>query len=258
MSRISGPDPHDVFTRSEKFVDLIDAAVWHTLNAVTRRMDGVVTLDSVAGVMTEWKFYVPALRDHIGQMFIDAAAQSRVAQRDALVNLLERRNPSALAASGEPGAFEIPLVANATAEALMARAENRLSNVGNEVWEVARTQLLTGLQSGESIEALRARVMTAADFSSARAELVARSEVAYAMNAGSLAQMKQINTPGMTKEWIAVEDERTRPAHRALDGRKIEINQTFPGGLEPGVEPNCRCTYGFDIPDDELESTCGC
>lgn len=258
MSRISGPDPRDVNVRSEQFIDLVNAAVWHTLDAVTGRMHGVVTLDSIAGISTEWQLYVSALRDHVGQTFVDAAAQTRAAQRDALVTLLEKRAPTTLTAAGAPNAFEIPLVANAAAESLMSSAENRLSNVGNEIWEMARSQLLVGMQNGEGIPELRNRVMTAADFGAPRAELVARSEIAHAMNAGSLAQMKQIGAPGMTKEWIAVNDGRTRATHAHLDGKKIGINQTFPGGLAPGVEPNCRCTYGFDLPDDELESTCGC
>jgi SPP1 gp7 family putative phage head morphogenesis protein len=257
VSRISGPDTRDVATRAEKFVDIVDSAVWHTLDAVTRRLNGAVTLDSISGINTEWQLYVPALRNHIGQTYIDSAVTQRALQRDALVSVLSERSDT-LVASSDPGVFEIPLVANATAEALMANAGNRLANVGNEVWEVARGQLLTGLQNGESTSALRDRVMTAADFSASRAEVIARSEIAYAMNAGSLAQMKQINAPGMTKEWIAVHDGRTRSAHAALDGKKIGINQSFAGGLEPGVEPNCRCTYGFDIPDDELEEQCDC
>jgi hypothetical protein len=92
VPRIDGPNPLDVFTRSERFVDLIDSAVWHTLDAVTGRMRGVITVDSIAGIYTEWQLYVTALRDHVGQSFIDAARQTQVAQRDALIAVVSRRN----------------------------------------------------------------------------------------------------------------------------------------------------------------------
>jgi SPP1 gp7 family putative phage head morphogenesis protein len=258
VPRIDGPNPLDVFTRSERFVDLIDSAVWHTLDAVTGRMRGVITVDSIAGIYTEWQLYVTALRDHVGQSFIDAARQTQVAQRDALIAVVSRRNPDALLADAGDREFEIPLVTNPMAESLMANAENRLSNVGNEVWESARGQLLTGMQNGEGINSLRSRVMSAADFGAARAELVARTELAHAVNAGSLAQMKQLGVSGMTKQWVAVHDGRTRVSHAQLDGMIIGLEQNFPGGIEPGGEPNCRCTYTYDIPDEELASVCDC
>jgi SPP1 gp7 family putative phage head morphogenesis protein len=257
VSRIEGITARDVFTRGEQFVDLVNSAVWHTLDAIARRMQGAVTLDSVGGVYTEWQLYVTALRDHVGQSFIDAAAQTRLVQRDALVAVVLQRNPDALVAAVD-GEFEIPLVTNSMAESLMGAAENRLSNVGNEIWESARGQLLDGIQAGDSIGTLRDRVMSAADFSASRAELVARSEVAHAMNAGSLAQMKQLAVPGMTKEWIAVRDGRTREEHAHLDGLKVSLNASFPGGIEPGVAPNCRCVYGYDVPDDDLAEVCSC
>lgn len=260
MSRIEGPDRVDVFGRSERFVDLVESAVWHTLDAVARRLDGVVTVDSVGGIYTEWQRYVPALRDHVGQAFMDSAAQTRAAQRTAVVAVLrERDSPLALTAAvtvrDQP--FEVPLVANVAAEQLMLNAENRLANVGNDIWESARAELVLGLRNGEPLTTLRDRVVSATDFSAGRAEVVARTEVAHAMNAGSLAQMKMLNAPGMTREWIATHDGRTRPAHAHLDGKKVLMNESFPGGIEPGSQPNCRCTYGFDVPDDALEGVCG-
>jgi SPP1 gp7 family putative phage head morphogenesis protein len=258
VPRIDGPNSRDVFTQSERFVDLIDSAVWHTLDAVSGRMRGVVTVDSIAGIYTEWQLYVSALRDHVGQSFINAACQTQVAQRDALISVVSDRNPDALLADAGDREFEIPLVTNPMAESLMASAENRLSNVGNEIWESARGQLLTGMQRGEGVNSLRDRVMSAADFSAARAELVARTELAHAVNAGSLAQMKQLGVSGMTKQWVAVHDGRTRASHAQLDGMIIGLEQNFPGGIEPGGEPNCRCTYTYDIPDDELANVCDC
>jgi SPP1 gp7 family putative phage head morphogenesis protein len=197
------------------------------------------------------------LLNEVGQTYADAAHATRVAQRDAVVALLRDNGNAALVASASDE-FEIPMVANQRAEELMSDARNRLVNVGNDVWEEARGQLLDGLQAGEGVAALRDRVVGATDLSAQRAELVARSEVARAMNSGALDQMRQIDAAGLQQEWIAVMDARTRPEHADMNGLKVGINEQFPIG-EPGDEPNCRCTLGFSLPDEQLvASVCNC
>jgi SPP1 gp7 family putative phage head morphogenesis protein len=262
VPRVDGPSRDDIARRGDAFTDLVLSAIWHTLNTVTSRFIGTVGLDDIASIRETWKTYVPGLRDHLGQAYLDAAAQTRVGQRDLLISVLKKNGTalvsSLVAVADQP--FEIPQVANAQAESLMASAENRLANVGNEVWENARGELLTGLQRGEDIPTLRDRVSAATDFTTTRAELVARSEVASAMNAGALAQMRQVDVPGMTKEWIAVDDGRVRADHIAANGEKVPLDGVFSNGLEPGEEPNCRCTYGFNIPDEDTfaQNVTGC
>ncbi len=263
MSRIDGPSREDIARRGDAFTELVLSAIWHTLNSVTRRFAGVVSIDDLALIQTTWLTYVSSLRDRIGQSYLDGAMQTRVKQRDALMQILKKNDAARsglVAAVGDAQPFEIPLVGNQQAESIMASAENRLSNVGNEVWEHARGELLIGLQNGEGIPELRNRVSAATDFTAARAELIARSEVASAMNSGALDQMRQIDTPGMLKEWIAVDDGRVRPDHIEANGEKIPLDGVFSNGLEPGEAPNCRCTYGFDIPNDDVyaSSAAGC
>lgn len=257
MSRILGPDHKVIGDAGEELTDVLLSAVWHTLDATASKLQGAVTLDSLSGISTTWQQYVPALRQAVGQSFLDAAALTRGAQRDAVVNVLKDRKPNALlAAAGDP--FEVPLVSNDAAAGLMGEAQNRLSNVGNEIWELARSQLVEGIQGGEQLSTIRDRVVSVTDFISPRANVIARSEVAYAMNLGSFTQMQQLDVPGMTKEWLAVRDFRTRVEHADLDGVKVPLDTPFPDGRVPGAEPNCRCTYGYDISDEGLEDVCGC
>jgi len=258
VSRIEGPSRRVIARRADEYGARFVAAIRDTLRTVTAKFHGVVTLDDLGPIMYEWTRRVDGagLLTDVGQAYADAAHMTRVAQRDALVKILSANGT--LVASADDS-FEIPMVSNQQAEDLMADARNRLVNVGNEVWEQTRGELLAGLQSGEGIPQLRDRVVGATDLAASRAQTIARTEIAGAMNGGALAQMRQIDAPGMTKEWIAVDDGRVRPEHIAANGEKIPLDGVFSNGLEPGEDFNCRCVYGFDLPDDALASSaCGC
>ena len=94
------------------------------------------------------------------------------------------------------------------------------------------------------------------DMSKARAELIARTESCTTINAGSTELYK---AEGITmKEWISVQDDRTRDAHLVMDGVVIPIEDKFevpatsqsegafmdyPGDASApaGQVVNCRC-----------------
>lgn len=246
MSRIDGPSRHAISQRADRYSTRVVRAIHDTLRVVTDAFSGVVTLDDLSVIMREWKRRVDApggLLDDVRGAYEAGARSTRSAQRDAFARAL-------VAAAGD--SFSVPLVANDRAESLLQAARNRLVNVSNEVWELARGELLTGLQAGEGVPELRDRVMGATRLAAPRAQTIARSEIAHAMNSGSLDQMRQLAAPGMTKEWIATGDGRTRPEHAAMNGQRVALNQPFSIGEEPGDAVNCRCTYGFELPDSEL------
>lgn len=154
---------------------------------------------------------------------------------------------------------QIPSIGSQVAEQYLAGAANRWDFIGNDVWETARGELLDGFQQGESIPKLAARVRGSAKLSQRRATAVARTEVVSAANAGSYATA-QSSELDMTKVWLATEDERTRPTHRAADGQSQPLPQPFLVGVsslafpgDPGGAPeethNCRCTIIYEIPD---------
>lgn len=300
--RIDGPTREDIETASDQFCRLMNEKIKSTLQVVAKSIKSEnASVDDVSRIMTYWKAHVTnELLPHLKQTYRDTAHQTRVAQRDALVSILAKNTPavtasarldqllegktldearqlgrsswedvkvqlaftSALVAAPSSGEFEIPAIPNVAGEQMLEGASNRLVNVGNEVWEHARSELLTGVQAGESVGQLQARVVGATDLAAPRAEVIARTETALAMNTGSIDQMRQIDVP-MTKEWIAVGDARTRQTHADADGQKVGINDPFDVGGSPedtpGEEPNCRCTMGFDVPDDQLASSvCDC
>ena len=104
-----------------------------------------------------------------------------------------------------------------------------------------------------------------------RAELIGRTEIIRASNAGSLMGAQETGFP-MQKFWLATRDNRTRGLnpedlfdHYSMDEDKgIPLDQAFnvsgeqlqhPGDRagSPGNTINCRCTMTYQVLDTEIE-----
>ena len=162
----------------------------------------------------------------------------------------------------------IPSVTNDYALGYLKQAQNRLSSVGNELWQNVQSELIAGMQAGESIDELAVRISKAGQLTVPRAKTVARTEVNGASNAGSDAQLAAAGLVG-TKEWLATGDTRTREDHVVADGQKVPTSGVFsvggwslryPGDPDgPASEiVNCRCTQLYDIDDDATANLCEC
>ncbi len=109
--------------------------------------------------------------------------------------------------------------------------------------EAIRAQLIEGVQAGEGTDTLAARVKTV--FAAARdyrATTIARTETAQAFE---YANQRALRESGVVaeKEWLTARDERTCPICTPLNGVRVFLGQSFPGGLEPGfIHVSCRCT----------------
>lgn len=116
-------------------------------------------------------------------------------------------------------------------------------------------------EAGESTSAIIAR---GTELLIERAELIARTEGARAANAGQVETWRQAQELGFLPQdeqrvWIGEDDGFERPKHIALNGQVVGINEPFivPPGfddsgdeIEPGDEPNCRCSQGIATPED--------
>jgi hypothetical protein len=140
----------------------------------------------------------------------------------------------------------------------LEQAHNRLVGLGDEAWAAARGALLDGFVAGDSIELLAGRVTEAIDVAYTRAQVIARTEVVSASNAGSIAGAR-LAAPfaPVTKTWMATLDARTRPSHADADGQVVGLDEPFDIGGDaldfpgdPGGSPeeviNCRCTVVYD------------
>lgn len=92
------------------------------------------------------------------------------------------------------------------------------------------------------------------DITKFRARLIVRTETVKATNFTQLAAA-DMEDYEMEKQWIAVEDRRTRRSHShaGVDGERQDLDQPFSNGLMFPGDPegdaaevcNCRCTLGY-------------
>lgn len=90
-----------------------------------------------------------------------------------------------------------------------------------------------------------------------RARMIVRTEAVRAINAAQMMQAS-MNPYETEKQWIAVEDSRTRHSHHKVDGERIGLYELYSNGLMFPGDPNgpakevinCRCTQGFFAKQD--------
>lgn len=92
-----------------------------------------------------------------------------------------------------------------------------------------------------------------------RARLIVRTETVKATNFTQIAAADNEDFE-MEKQWIAIEDKRTRRthSHSGVDGERVDLDQPYSNGLMFPGDPqgdiseiaNCRCTQGFFVKRD--------
>ena len=84
-----------------------------------------------------------------------------------------------------------------------------------------------------------------------RAQNIARTELAFAYNAGAYGATKDAQAQGYigdcVKVWLTAYDERVCPICSAMDDEKRNIDETFSNGkLLPPAHPSCRCAVAYE------------
>lgn len=144
-------------------------------------------------------------------------------------------------------------------------SEQWLGAFASELWMTAKNSLVAGVNDGESIAELAARVQNVAKMKEKKAFVIAQTTVIAAINGGEWHQMMEAAAAfeAVTiKEWVATEDSHTRPTHHAADGQRVDLAAHFDvgGGMllfpgDPSGPPeeviNCRCTVVYEMADDE-------
>lgn len=91
-----------------------------------------------------------------------------------------------------------------------------------------------------------------------RAQNIARTELAFAYNAGAYWATKDAQAlgyiGGCVKVWLTAYDERVCPICSAMDDEKRNMDEAFSNGkLLPPAHPSCRCTVAYEeIPGTNL------
>lgn len=144
---------------------------------------------------------------------------------------------------------------------------NKVVGINTTTADALRATLQQGEGAGETLRKLTARVQDVFDdASTSRAVTIARTEVVGSMNEANYVAAAQANLQ-LTKEWLATDDDRTRPDHADADGQEVAMDDFFDVGgydmLYPGDPDgpaeeviNCRCVTLYNSPDggDDLVS----
>lgn len=157
---------------------------------------------------------------------------------------------AALASSLAPGttaAFDV------LTSGVVDYIENHTGEAVQGITDTTRTALQalieSGVENGDSSATIAKSLQTQfGDWSKARAQLIARTEVTTAFSAAHQLSAEQLSSEAdleMVKTWRSAHDSRVRDAHAAMDGETVGMDEAFSNGLEYPSEPNCRCTLTY-------------
>ncbi|HKU51590.1 MAG TPA: phage minor head protein, partial [Nitrospira sp.] len=190
--------------------------------------------------------------------------------QNIIIPELERTMRKAADAVLKDIAFEAPVlwdVSQPSAQAFLTQTKNQLVGVGEDMWMRTRDQLIMGMQDGDSIQQLSARVKEVLGTTDTRARAIARTEVIGASNAGAMQQLELLGEDAPArKTWLATRDGRTRLSHAAANGQTVDFVAPFTvGGAKfdyPGdpdapasERVNCRCTLVWHFDDLPLKTS---
>lgn len=224
--------------------------------------DAGVSPDDANGIPTLW---MAAVDGRLLAFLVQAWQHGYGQQAAWLLSALGRGfvppgSPPGTPPLGAPEDWERLINTQQAAEDFAALARNRLSGVGDTLWDEARSQIVEGLEAGDSIDHIAKRLRDTLNVDGRHAEVIARTETVGASNAGSIEAMRQSGLV-VQKDWIDTSDDRTRETHRAAAGQVVGLDELFEVGdafLDYPGDPNgppeeiiqCRCTLGYVVDED--------
>ena len=129
--------------------------------------------------------------------------------------------------------------------------------------DTVRAQIVIGIAEGlgtrEIAKAIRDQITGIGQLNPQQRSLViARTETHTAANYAGDAGVRVLDLPETRREWLAVEDERTRITHSEADGQQVGMDEPFiVGGVhlmfpgDPDGPPeetiNCRCVVTYEV-----------
>jgi len=140
-------------------------------------------------------------------------------------------------------------VLNQKVESMVSVAADKIKGINNTIKKQLGSTLDLGITAGESIEQLADRVREVFNVAERRSFVIARTETAGAVNAGTNLYYTEVGIE--KKRWVTAGDELVRESHRKIDGETQYPEDRFSNGLaypgdqesgDAGEVVNCRCT----------------
>ena len=193
----------------------------------------------------------PATRAVVADFLFDLAAFKdvfTVSLRGVARNALQLAGQQLFDEVKQPGTFAMP---EERAKKFLALRENKLADVADEVYASIKNQLQEGIDGGESIRELSARIRGKFnEMSRGRAEVIAMTETGAAYGE---ARQEALEQAGIThKKWLTSGLPNVRTAHAEANGQIVRVEEFFvvdgenlehpgdPNG-SPGNVINCHC-----------------
>ncbi|MEW2633348.1 phage minor head protein [Streptomyces sp. NPDC048389] len=253
----------------------MDEALQRALDAAEEDVAGAVT-DALAQVAAE---YATALEEATELVAARFSVSRIAAMWNARVPRLVRRLLGVAETAAQQAADDVNvplpdgwdhLPARYDDDALPAQlgdyvesTEHLLRAVGDRLAAVAVAELAAGVNEGEDVEQLRARLRAAfaregAQLGEVREERIARTESMRAWNMATLAAAQALTGPDrpLVKQWLTRRDTDVRDAHERINGQLRLLDEPFtvagvsmtaPGDptAPPELVINCRCALAL-------------
>lgn len=255
-TRVPGTELDEIRREEDRFAALVERELRGAARAATEAI-GEVTVaqgspvaaspDDLNGIVADWRRRLSTSILPFLERLIGASVSAQVAGVNTAMGarIIE--------------AFDEQLVTRL----LLEGAENRMVNIGNELWENARNALAEGVANGESIQDISRAVQDAAGVTAPRATTTARTEVIGASNRSSIEVMRASGLVTQ-KEWLATFDQRVRLSHIEAHAQVVPLDGAFsvggaqldhPGDFAGPAEEviNCRCAMGYVVDEDAPE-----
>lgn len=237
-----------------------------------RREDEEHLRDVVSGALRSWlrrarDVVMAPWRQHKIQPDPTAIYATQGEWNDELGTILTTLGQISMHAWSE--ATDVPPVSrHAFVLATLGQTENLLVRVPDETYNLVFAELSEGVNAGESLEQLAARVDQVLDYTGSerwpnRAKVIAQTETTRAYGVGTLAAgMEQSRVTGrlLRKRWDTRDDRKVRTPHREVDGEVRDLSMPFymddfpmmfPGDPIAPAELVCGCRCELRIVNEE-------
>lgn len=182
---------------------------------------------------------------------------SMKAGEDHAISVLGKKKGKSARKDGVSGAFDVsnPRFLEWIQKNGLEKAKGINDTTLGDLKKKLQDALAADIEEGASEREMAKTVMTVSDgvwddMDSTRAHMIARTESASTVNYGTKETYKAEGVK--SKEWVAVQDDRTRDSHAEADGQVVAIDDDFtvdgeglqyPGdpSASPELSINCRC-----------------
>ena len=138
--------------------------------------------------------------------------------------------------------------------AFQAETQQWVKKMRDDTLQMWTSNTLRQMAEGKGLPEILSQFDGMVEQRKGHAKMVARTQIATFNSLTSKARAQNLGIT--TAVWVTARDERTRPCHKARDGKEYELSEGLYSScdgktLMPGIDYNCRCIARMKIPEME-------